>query len=50
VTLYLTAVQFTKFVEYSGRVDVEAVDDVDDGLDDGMGLDVTPETSEVPEI
>ena len=33
ITLYLAAVQFTKFVEYTGAVDVEAVTgDVDDGL------------------
>ena len=50
VTLYLTAVQFTKFVEYAGAVDVEAVADADDGLDDGTGIDVTPETEEGPEI
>ena len=34
VTLYLSAVQFTKFIEYQGAVDVSAVPDVeDDGLE-----------------
>ena len=43
VTLYLNAVQFTKFVEYAGSVEVEAVgEDIDDGLDTDDGLDVAP--------
>ena len=48
VTLYLSAVQFTKFKPYQGSVDVTAVGDTDDGLDtEGPdGLDVAPVTSE----
>ncbi len=51
ITLYLSAVQFTKFVEYAGSVDVESVDtDEDDGLGGGGedGLDVTPE--QMPDV
>ena len=48
VTLYLTAVQFTKFIEYTGGVDVEAVEEEDDGLDINDGLDVT--SQEAPEV
>lgn len=43
ITLYLSAVQFTKFVEYTGAVSVDAVEtEDDDGLDTGDNLDVTP--------
>ena len=49
LTLYLSAVQFTKFQEYKGAVEVEAIADVDDGLDIGDGLDVAP-VEEKPEI
>ena len=45
VTLYLSAVQFTKFVEYSGSVDVTPVTEEDDGLG-GEGLDVAPVQAE----
>ena len=51
ITLYLSAVQFTKFVEYAGAIDVEAVADADDGLDGEDGLDVQPQVpSETPNI
>ena len=51
VTLYLTAVQFTKFVEYQGSVQVEAVAEAeDDGLDTEDGLDVTSQSAETPNI
>jgi len=50
ITLYLSAVQFTKFIEYQGSVQVESVGDVDDGLDDD-GLDVAPVAPEnTPDI
>jgi len=49
ITLYLSAVQFTKFQEYQGSVQVEAVTDADDGLDGDDGLDVAPVT-EMPNI
>ena len=49
VTLYLSAVQFVKFLEYSGSVDVSAVTEEDDGLG-GDGLDVTPVTQDAPNI
>ncbi|RLF61868.1 MAG: hypothetical protein DRN33_06325 [Thermoplasmata archaeon] len=50
ITLYLAAVQFTKFDEYAGTVDVEAQEtDEDDGLGGGGedGLDVAPVQPEV---
>ncbi len=50
ITLYLSAVQFTKFDEYAGKVDVEAQEtDEDDGLGEGGedGLDVAPVQPEV---
>ena len=50
ITLYLSALQFVKFVEYTGGVSVEAVTDEDDGLDSGDGLNVEPATEEQPEI
>jgi len=50
ITLYLSALQFTKFVEYAGAVEVEAQEtNEDDGLGgDADGLDVTP--AEMPEV
>jgi len=48
ITLYLSAVQFTKFVEYQGSIQVEQVTDTDDGLDGDDGLDVAP--AETPDI
>lgn len=42
ITLYLSAVQFTKFVEYTGGVDVEAATEEDDGLSGDDGLNVAP--------
>jgi len=52
ITLYLSAVQFTKYVPYVGAMDVEAVtEDTDDGLDSEDGLDVTPvQTEATPDI
>ena len=51
ITLYLSAVQFTKFVEYAGNVEVEAVTDTDDGLGGEDGLDVAPvEAADKPDI
>ena len=51
ITLYLSAVQFTKFQEYQGSVQVEAVTDADDGLDGDDGLDVAPVAeTEKPDI
>jgi len=50
ITLYLSAIQFTKFVEYAGSVDVSAVTEEDDGLGGDDGLDVAPVTQEVPEV
>ena len=50
ITLYLSAVQFTKFVEYAGSIEVDAVTEEDDGLGTD-GLDVTPvETQALPEV
>jgi len=49
ITLYLSALQFTKFVEYTGAVDVQAETTEDDGLGgDADGLDVAP--VEMPEV
>ena len=51
ITLYLSAVQFTKFIEYTGNVNVEALaTEADDGLDlsQDNNLDITPEN--VPDI
>lgn len=42
ITLYLAAVQFTKFVEYVGSINVEAATEEDDGLGGDDGLDVQP--------
>ena len=45
VTLYLTAIQFTKFVEFAGAVDVEALETAEDdglGTDDGLEVDENP--------
>jgi hypothetical protein len=50
VTLYLSAVQFTKYVPYSGSMDVSSVTEADDGLDSEDGLDVTPATQDAPKI
>ena len=50
VTLYLSAIQFTKFIEYSGGVDVAPIDEeVDDGLGSDDGVNVAP-VQTVPEI
>ncbi len=48
VTLYLSAIQFTKFVEYSGSVDVSSVTEEDDGLGGEDNLDIAP--VDTPEI
>ena len=48
VTLYLSAVQFTKFKPYMGAVDVTPVSDADDGLDGADGLDVAPVAPDMP--
>ena len=52
ITLYLSGVQFTKYVPYTGGIEVEAVTEEDDGLDTGDGLDVeaVTETTNVPDI
>ena len=53
ITLYLSAVQFTKFQAYQGSVEVETYD-TDDGMDINDGLDVAneevPASDEQPKI
>jgi len=52
VSLYLQAVQFTKFKEYTPIANVEAVENADDGLevvDDGLGVsDETTKKEDTP--
>lgn len=48
VGVWLTAIQFTKFLEYRGAVDVDKLDVEDDGLDAGDGLDV--DNRELPAV
>jgi hypothetical protein len=43
-------VQFTRYIEYAGAVDVSAVTEEDDGLGGEDGLDVTPVTQDQPNI